>query len=174
MKFTETTLPGVLIVDLERHEDERGFFARLWCQEDLAARGLNANLAQCSISHNRKQGTLHGMHYQAEPHPESKFVHCIRGAIHDVALDLRPGSPTYRKWFAAELTADNRRLLYLPEGCAHGFQTLTDDSDVLYFISTPFHADLSRGVRWNDPAFGIHWPLPVTVISSRDRGYPLH
>lgn len=173
MKFTETTLPGVLIVDLERHEDERGFFARLWCKEELAALGLNADLAQCSISHNRKQGTLRGMHYQAEPHPEAKFVQCIRGAIYDVALDLRPASPSFRKWFVAELTADNRQLLYLPEGCAHGFQTLTDDSDVLYFISTPFHADLSRGVRWDDPAFGIHWPLPATIISARDQSYPL-
>jgi dTDP-4-dehydrorhamnose 3,5-epimerase len=173
MRYTETTLPGVLLVDLERHEDERGFFARIWCREELAQRGLNSQLAQCSISANRKCGTLRGMHYQAEPHPEAKFVQCIRGAIYDVALDLRPTSPTYRKWFAAELTADNRRLLYVPEGCAHGFQTLSDDSDVLYFISTPFHADLSCGVRWDDPAFGIRWRLPVSVISLRDQSYAM-
>ncbi len=173
MRYTETTLPGVLLVDLERHQDERGFFARVWCREELAARGLNPNLAQCSISYNRKKGTLRGMHYQAEPHPEAKFVQCIRGAIYDVALDLRPNSPTFRKWYAAELSADNRRLLYLPEGCAHGFQTLTEDCDVLYFISTPFYPELARGVRWDDPAFGIRWPLPVSVISQRDRDYPL-
>lgn len=173
MNFTETILPGVLVVDLERHEDDRGFFARVWCKEELLARVLNANLAQCSISNNRRKGTLRGMHYQAEPHPEAKFVQCIRGAIYDVALDLRRHSPTFERWFAVELSADNRRLLYLPEGCAHGFQTLTDDCDVLYFISTPFHADLSRGVRWDDPAFDINWPLPVSVISERDRGYPL-
>jgi dTDP-4-dehydrorhamnose 3,5-epimerase len=173
MRYTETTLPGVLLVDLERHEDERGFFARLWCRDELTQRGLGASLAQCSISHNHLKGTLRGMHYQVDPHPEAKFVQCIRGAIYDVALDLRRDSSTYGKWFAAELTADNRRLLYLPEGCAHGFQTLCDDSDVLYFISTPFHGDLSRGVRWDDPAYGIQWPFPVSVISARDRSYPL-
>ena len=173
MRYTETTLPGVLIVDLERHEDERGFFARMWCHQELAERGLNPNLAQCSISYNRHKGTVRGMHYQAEPHPEAKFVQCIRGAIFDVALDLRPSSPTNGKWFATELTADNRRMLYLPEGCAHGFQTLCDDCDVLYFISTPFRPDLSRGVRWDDPAFGIIWPLPVSAISRRDQDYSL-
>ena len=173
MRYTETTLPGVFLVDLERHEDERGFFARLWCSQELTQRGLNAHLAQCSISNNRKKGTLRGMHYQAEPHPEAKLVQCIRGTIYDVALDLRPDSPTIGKWFAAELSADNRRMLFLPEGCAHGFQTLTDDCDVLYFISTPFHADLSRGVRWDDPAYGIRWPLPVSAISERDQSYRL-
>ena len=173
MRYTETTLPGVLLVDLERHEDERGFFARLWCQKELAERGLNPNLSQCSISANCAAGTLRGMHYQAQPHPEAKFVQCIRGSIYDVALDLRTNSPTFGKWFAAELTADSRRMLYLPEGCAHGFQTLADDSDVLYFISTPFYPDLSRGVRWNDPAFRIDWPKPIQLISERDRKFPL-
>lgn len=173
MRYTETILPGVLLVDLERHEDERGFFARLWCRDELIEHGLNSQLAQCSVSNNRRKGTLRGMHYQAEPHPETKFVQCIRGIIYDVALDLRPGSPTFRQWFAAELSADNRRMLYLPEGCAHGFQTLTDDCDVLYLISSTFHPDLARGVRWNDPAFGIHWPLPVSAMSARDRDYPI-
>lgn len=173
MRYTETKLPGVLLVDPERHEDERGFFARLWCRDELTRRGLNPEMAQCSVSNNRRKGTLRGMHYQAEPHAEAKFVQCIRGAVYDVALDLRRNSPSFGKWFATELTADNRRMLYLPEGCAHGFQTLTDDCDVLYFISTPFHADLSRGVRWDDPAFGIHWPLPVSAMSARDRDYPM-
>jgi dTDP-4-dehydrorhamnose 3,5-epimerase len=173
MRYTETPLPGVLLVDLERHEDERGFFARLWCRDELARRGLNSGIAQCSISHNRLKGTLRGMHYQSEPNPEAKFVQCIRGAIYDVALDLRLDSPAFGKWVAAQLTADNRRLLYLPEGCAHGFQTLSDDSDVLYLISTPFDADLARGIRWDDPAFGIQWPLPVSAISARDQSYAL-
>jgi dTDP-4-dehydrorhamnose 3,5-epimerase len=173
MRYTETKLSGVILVDPERHEDERGFFARLWCRDELAQHGLNPQLAQCSVSNNRRKGTLRGMHYQAEPHAEAKFVQCIRGAIYDVALDLRRDSPSFGKWFAAELTAENRRMLYLPEGCAHGFQTLTDDCDVLYFISTPFHADLSRGVRWDDPAFQIEWPLPVSMISQRDQSYAL-
>ncbi len=172
MRFTETTLPGVLLVDLDKREDERGFFARLWCRDELERHGLNPNLVQCSVSFNHWQGTIRGMHWQAEPHAEAKLVRCLSGAIYDVALDLRPASPCFGNWFAAELTAENRRMLYIPEGCAHGFQTLTNDSEVLYLISTPFHAELSRGVRWDDPAFGIDWPLAPTRISERDRHYP--
>jgi dTDP-4-dehydrorhamnose 3,5-epimerase len=173
MRFLDTPLAGVRIVEPERKHDERGFFARLWCRDELSACGLCPELAQSSVSYNRRRGTVRGMHWQAEPFAEAKLVRCTRGAIQDVALDLRAGSATFGRWFAAELSADNHRQLYIPEGCAHGFQTLTDDAEVLYLISVPFHPELSRGVRWDDPAFNIEWPLPVSVIAERDRTYPL-
>lgn len=174
MKFTATPIPGVWLTDMERHEDERGWFARSWCAEEFAARGLNPRLVQCSVSFNKKKGTLRGMHWQAAPHEEVKLVRCMRGAIYDVALDLRPGSPTFRNWFAAELTVENGHALYIPEGCAHGFQTLADDSEVFYQISHPWHQDYARGVRWNDPAFGIQWPdAAERHLSVRDQTYPL-
>lgn len=172
MKFSPTALTGACIIDIEPVPDERGFFARSWCREEFARHGLNPDLAQCSISFNKKRGTLRGLHYQARPHEETKVVRCTRGAICDVIVDLRPESPTFRKWIAVELSADNRRMLYIPAGLAHGFQSLTDDTEVFYQISTPYHPESARGARWNDPAFGIEWPVTERVISDKDRQYP--
>lgn len=172
MKFSPTALAGACIIDIEPVPDERGFFARSWCREEFVRHGLNPDLAQCSISFNKKRGTLRGMHYQAKPHEETKVVRCTRGAIYDVIVDLRPESPTFRKWIAVELSADNRRMLYIPAGLAHGFQSLTDDTEVFYQISTPYHPESARGVRWDDPAFGIEWPVTERVISDKDRQYP--
>lgn len=172
MKFSPTALAGACIIDIEPVPDERGFFARSWCREEFARHGLNPDLAQCSISFNKKRGILRGMHYQAKPHEETKVVRCTRGAIYDVILDLRPESPTFRKWIAVELSVDNRRMLYIPAGLAHGFQSLTDDTEVFYQISTPYHPESARGVRWDDPAFGIEWPVTEWVISDKDRQYP--
>jgi dTDP-4-dehydrorhamnose 3,5-epimerase len=171
--FTATPLPGAFILELERHADERGFFARTWCREEFAARGLETALVQCSISWNAKRGTLRGLHYQAAPHEEVKLVRCTSGSIYDVILDLRPGSPTWRRWVAVELTADNRRQLYVPRGFGHGFQTLADDTEVFYQISTSYHPESQRGARWDDPAFGIRWPVPEPILSDRDRNFPL-
>ena len=173
MIITETKLKGVFLIDLERKEDERGFFARTWCRNEFEQRGLNPRLVQCSVSFNKHKGTLRGLHYQAAPHEEAKLVRCTRGAIHDVAVDLRPDSPTYLRWTAAELTAANGRALYVPEGCAHGFQTLADDSEVLYQISEFYCPESARGARWDDPAFGIEWPPAVRrILSERDAAYP--
>jgi dTDP-4-dehydrorhamnose 3,5-epimerase len=172
MIFQPTPLPGVFVIEPELHTDERGFFARTWCRREMAAKGLGAELSQCSVSFNRKRGTVRGMHYQAAPHAETKLVRCIRGSIFDVALDLRPESPTYCRWFAIELTADNRRALYIPEGLAHGFQSLTDEAEVFYEISTDFVPTAARGVRWNDAAFRIDWPIREGIIlSQRDASY---
>ena len=171
MLFTETLLAGALIVDPQRQEDQRGFFARTWCEEEFAARGLNPKIAQCGISYNARKGTLRGMHFQRAPHEESKLVRCTAGAIYDVIVDLRRQSPTFRKWFAVELTAENRRMLYVPEGFAHGFETLTDGTEVFYQISQFHHPQSAAGARWDDPAFGIRWPWPPAVISPRDRQY---
>ncbi len=173
MKFSPTKLPGVWIVDLERHEDERGFFARSWCQRELAQRGLDARLVQCNISFNHKKGTLRGMHYQAPPHEEAKLVRCTRGAIYDVVLDLRASSPTHRQWVAMELTAQNGRALYVPAGCAHGFQTLEDNTEVFYQMSQFFELESARGIRWNDPTLAIRWPIANPTLSERDRKLPL-
>ena len=172
MKFSPAKLTGVWIVDLDRHEDERGFFARSWCQTEFEKQGLNPRLVQCNISFNEKKGTLRGMHFQAAPHEEVKLVRCSRGAIYDVIIDLRRSSPTHRRWLAVELTADNRRALYIPEGFAHGFQSLEDGTEVFYQMSDFFHPDCSRGVRWNDPAFGIVWPINEKIISPKDNSYP--
>jgi dTDP-4-dehydrorhamnose 3,5-epimerase len=172
VKFSPTALAGAYIIDIEPLQDERGFFARSWCREEFAGQGLNPDLAQCSISFNKKRGTLRGMHYQAAPHEETKVVRCVRGSIYDVIIDLRPASPTFRKWIAVELDADNRRMLYVPAGMAHGFQTLADDTEVFYQISTPYHPPSARGVRWDDPAFGIEWPAGARIISDKDRHYP--
>jgi len=172
MLFLETKLPGVFEIQVEPRVDERGFFARLWCQKEFEAKGLNPKLVQCSVSVNTSKGTLRGMHFQAHPHEETKLVRCSKGAIYDVVLDLRPSSPRFREWFAAVLTADNRKAVYIPEGCAHGFMTLEDDTEVLYQITEFYHAESARGVRWNDPAFEITWPGAVEVISERDRTYP--
>ena len=173
MKFTPTKIAGVWIVDLERHEDERGWFARTWCAEEFAARGLPKSFSQCSTSFNRRRGTLRGMHYQVAPHAEAKLVRCVRGAMFDVALDLRASSPTFKHWEGVELTAENGRALCIPEGCAHGFQTLADDTEVLYLIAGEFQPASARGARWNDSQFVIEWPLPEeAILSPRDCGYP--
>lgn len=172
MIFSETRLPGVFIIDIEPAFDERGFFARTWCAEELARRGLESTLSQCSLSFNKTIGTLRGMHYQAAPHDEAKVVSCIAGAIYDVIVDLRPASPAFRQWIGVELSGENRRLMYVPPGLAHGFLTLRDTSAVYYQISGSFVPESARGVRWNDPAFGIVWPAAPSVILERDRLYP--
>jgi len=172
MTFHETNLPGVFEISLEPNSDERGFFARSWCQVEFEGRGLNPRLVQCNISFNERKGTLRGMHYQAEPFGEAKLVRCTAGAIYDVVIDLRIQSPSFRQWVGVSLTADNRHMLYIPEGCAHGFLTLTDNTEVFYQISEFYHPESSRGVRWNDPAFQIVWPEKVAVISERDNSYP--
>lgn len=171
MRFTETPLAGAYLIDLERREDERGFFARSWCADEFKQHGLNPRLVQCNLSFNKKRGTLRGMHYQAEPYPEAKLVRCTMGAIYDVIIDLRPASPTFKQWFGVELTAENRRALYIPIGCAHGFQTLVDHSEVFYQMSEFFHPECARGVRWNDPCFGIIWPIDPPILSQRDQSY---
>jgi len=172
MIFTETELAGAFLVDLDRNEDERGFFARSWDGREFEARGLNPLIAQCSISFNLRKGTLRGMHYQVKPFEEAKLVRCTRGSLHDVIVDLRPGSPTYAKSLGVLLSAENRRMLYVPEGFAHGFLTLEDATEVFYQISELYAPESQRGFRWNDPAFGIAWPAKVRVISERDRTYP--
>lgn len=169
MKFLPTKLPGAYLLELERHEDERGFFARAWCEEEFAAQGIDMRAVQCNITFNRKKGTLRGMHYQAAAHAEKKVVRCTRGAIYDVMIDLRPSSPTFKQWFAAELTAENYRMLYIPDGFAHGLQTLEDNTEVFYLMSEFFHPESARGVRWDDPAFGIRWPdCKSRAMSKRD------
>lgn len=172
MKFIQTALPAAFLVEPEPIADERGFFARTWCAEEFEAHGLNPRLAQCSISFNRRKGTLRGMHYQVAPFEEAKLVRCTRGALYDVVLDLRPASPTYLQHVTAVLSAQNRSMLYVPEGCAHGFQTLEDDTEVLYQMSVPYAPECSRGVRWNDPAFAIRWPADERTIIERDNSYP--
>lgn len=173
MIFVPTPIAGAWVVELQRLEDDRGFFARSFCQREFAAHGLSPALAQCNVSFNRRRGTLRGLHYQAAPHEEAKVVRCTQGAIWDVVVDLRPASPTYRRWHSVELSAANRRALYVGEGLAHGFQTLTEDSEVLYLMSEFFHAESSRGARWDDPAFGISWPIAEPHMSARDRAFPL-
>jgi dTDP-4-dehydrorhamnose 3,5-epimerase len=173
MIFVESPLPGAYTIELERHEDERGFFARSYDAGEFAARGLAARMPQCSVSFNARLGTLRGMHFQAAPHGEEKLVRCTAGAVFDVIVDLRPGSPTHLRWFGAELSERNHRTLYIPQGFAHGFVTLRDASEVLYMISVPHAPDHARGVRWDDPLLGIEWPLAPTVISARDAALPL-
>jgi dTDP-4-dehydrorhamnose 3,5-epimerase len=171
MIFSPTALSGAFIIDVERREDPRGFFARTYCRDEFEKHGLPTAFVQCNISFNRQRGILRGMHYQADPHPEGKLVRCTRGAIYDVIIDLRPESPSYRRWTSAELTEYNARALYVPVGFAHGFQTLTDEAEVFYQMTEIFYSDLARGVRWNDPALGIKWPLPP-VLSERDAAHP--
>jgi dTDP-4-dehydrorhamnose 3,5-epimerase len=171
MIFHNTKISGVFEIHLERKSDDRGFFARTWCRKEFEDHGLDPNLVQCSISFNRHKRTLRGMHYQAVPFVETKLVRCTQGAIYDVVLDLRPHSRTFRDWIAVTLTAENRNMLYVPKGCAHGFLTLKDETEVLYQISEFFNSESARGVRWDDPAFRIVWPEEVEVISERDRTY---
>jgi dTDP-4-dehydrorhamnose 3,5-epimerase len=172
MIFTPTALGGAYLIDAEPFTDERGFFVRIWCEREFTERGLNPRLAQCSLSFNVKRGTLRGMHYQVAPYEEAKLVRCSRGAIFDVIIDLRPNSPTFRQWLSVSLTAENRRMLYLPEGFAHGFETLEDNTEVAYYISEFYAPDCARGIKWNDPMFGIEWPIEPSVVSPRDRDYP--
>jgi dTDP-4-dehydrorhamnose 3,5-epimerase len=172
MKWTPLPLASAYLVEIQPLSDERGFFARTWCAEEAQHLGLTAQFVQCDISYNARRGTLRGMHYQAQPHSESKLVRCTAGAIYDVLLDLRPESPTFRGWIAVELTSENRKAVYIPTGFAHGFQSLSDHSEVFYQISESYRFDLSRGVRWNDPAFGIKWPIETAILSERDRSFP--
>lgn len=171
MKFIETTLQGAFLLELEKFEDERGYFARSWSDTEFLDRGLDARIAQCSVSFNRKKGTVRGMHFQIAPHAESKLVRCTRGGLFDVMIDLRQDSPTFKQWIGAELTPDNGMMMYLPKGFAHGFQTLADNTEIFYQISAPYVPEAARGVRWDDPTFDIEWPLPVSVINSRDGCY---
>jgi dTDP-4-dehydrorhamnose 3,5-epimerase len=173
VNFEPIRLQGAFVVELDPHQDERGFFARTWCREEFAAHGLDAELAQCSMSRSWKAGTLRGLHFQRAPHEEAKLVRCTRGAIFDVIVDLRPWSPTHTEWYAAELTGQRGNALYVPAGFAHGFQTLADDTEVAYLISHPYAPDHAAGVRWDDPAFGIEWPdTPARTLSDRDRAWP--
>jgi dTDP-4-dehydrorhamnose 3,5-epimerase len=172
MIFIETKLKGAFIIEPERLEDERGFLARSFCQKEFEEHGLNPRVVQCNVSFNKKKGTFRGMHYQTAPYEEAKLVRCTRGAIYDVALDLRPASPTFKQWIGVELTATNRRMLYIPESFAHGFQTLQDDTEVFYQVSEFYHPESAKGVRWNDPVFGFVWPDDIRVISDRDRQCP--
>ena len=172
MIFTETKLAGAFVIEVGRHTDERGFFARTFCQQEFEAHGLKAEVAQCNVSFNKRKGTLRGMHYQAAPFAEAKLVRCTAGSIYDVIIDLRPASPTFKRHFAVELSAENHRMLYIPDDFAHGFQTLVDDTEVFYQMAQRYSAERARGVRWNDPAFGIEWPKGERIIIERDQNYP--
>ncbi len=172
MIFIATQLPGAYLIELKRSEDERGFFARTFCQREFEEQGLNPHIAQCNTSFNKRKGTLRGMHFQEVPYVETKLVRCTAGAIYDVIIDLRSDSPTFKQYAAFELTAENRKMLYIPEGFAHGFQTLADSSELLYQMSQVYSPDYARGVRWDDPAFGIQWPSAERIILERDRNYP--
>ncbi|MFI5178004.1 MAG: dTDP-4-dehydrorhamnose 3,5-epimerase [Vicinamibacterales bacterium] len=173
MTFTQTPLSGMFVIEADLFADERGSFEPAWQRDVFAHRGLETAIAQGSFAANRRRGTIRGLHYQAPPFDEVKVVRVIHGAAFDVALDLRPDSPTYRRWFGIELSAENRRIVYLPRGFAHGYQTLTDDTTVFYFVSTTYTPDHQRGVRWDDPAFGIVWPIDrPAVISERDAAFP--
>jgi dTDP-4-dehydrorhamnose 3,5-epimerase len=172
MLFSPTSIDGVWLVKLERRLDERGYFARTWCRDEFLSHGLNAGLVQCSLAYNCHEGTLRGMHLQKAPYGECKLVRCIKGSIYDVVIDLRPNSPTHRRHLAVELDTLTLDALYVPEGCAHGYLTLTDDTEVMYQMSTPYAPDYATGIRWNDPAFSIPWPTAVRVISPRDATFP--
>ena len=172
MIFQETKLRGAFVIEPDRLEDKRGFFARTWCRKEFLAHGLNPGLVQCNISFNRSSGTLRGMHYQIAPFEEAKLIRCTRGAIYDVIIDLRPSSLSFTQHFSIVLMAENRHMVFVPEGFAHGFITLSDETDVFYQMGRTFVAGAARGARWNDPRFGIRWPLEPIVVSDRDRGYP--
>jgi len=173
MIFTPITVAGAWLIDPEFREDERGFLARTYCEREFAGKGLNIHWPQCNLNFTRRRSTLRGMHYQLAPHGETKLLRCSAGAVHDVIVDLRPDSPTFRRWHALGLDARSHRMLYVPAGCAHGFLTLTDDSEVFYQMSDFYHPESARGVRWNDRAFAIEWPaVDQLVISERDRNFP--
>ncbi|MFC2050905.1 dTDP-4-dehydrorhamnose 3,5-epimerase [Chloroflexota bacterium] len=172
MVFKETKLKGAYIIEIEPAEDERGFFARSCCQKEFEQHGLDFCIVQCNLSYNKKRGTLRGMHYQAAPYEEAKLVRCSMGAVYDVMIDLRPESSTFKQWVAEELTAQNCKMLYIPEGFAHGFLTLEDNTTVFYQVSEFYHSECERGVRWDDPVFGIEWPSKNYIISAKDRQFP--
>jgi dTDP-4-dehydrorhamnose 3,5-epimerase len=172
MTFTKTTLSGAYLLELKKIEDNRGFFARSWCRDDFESAGLNANIAQANLAWNRKKGTLRGMHFQVAPHAETKLVRCTRGEIFDVIIDLRPSSPTYLDSYGVLLSAENYLSLYVPEGFAHGYQTLTDNAEISYMTTALYAPSAARGVRYNEPVFGIQWPLPVSEISEADKKWP--
>jgi dTDP-4-dehydrorhamnose 3,5-epimerase len=173
VEFTETPLPGAYVIDLERRTDERGWFARAWCADELGEQGLETRVVQCNMSFNTSAGTLRGLHYQQRPRSEVKVVRCTRGAIWDVIVDLREDSPTYKGWFGLELTAENRRMLYIPELFAHGYLTLEPDSEIFYQVSDFYSPDHEAGIRWDDPAIGIRWPeVEIQAISDKDASHP--
>lgn len=172
MKFHESKISGTFEIEPELKIDDRGYFARTWCKQQFERHGLSSNLVQCSISFNVREGTLRGLHYQAAPHAETKLVRCTKGSIYDVVVDLRPESPTFKNWVGVVLTGVNHRMLYIPQGCAHGFLTLEPESEVFYQMSEFYNPEAARGVRWNDPAFQVAWPKKVEVIAERDRIYP--
>jgi len=173
MIFTKTDIQGAFIIDINRIEDHRGFFGRSFCQQEMKQHGLNETVAQTNLSSNKKKGTLRGLHYQQAPYEESKLVRCTRGSLFDVLVDLRKNSETYCKGFGIELSADSFRMLYVPEGCAHGFITLEDDTDIMYQVNQFYTPNAEKGLLWNDPAFDIKWPIQPVVISEKDRNQPL-
>lgn len=171
MIFKEAKLKGAYVIEIEPIDDERGFFARAWCKEEFKKHGLNSDLVQCNISFNKKRGTLRGMHYQSQPYEEAKLVRCTRGAIYDAIIDLRPESETFKQWIDIELTAENRKMIYVPEGFAHGFQTLEDNTEVFYQMSEFYHEECAKGFKWNDEAFRIKWPIVEKIMSDKDKNY---
>jgi dTDP-4-dehydrorhamnose 3,5-epimerase len=172
MRFQQTLVEGVVLIGLEPREDERGFFARTWCDDEARAHGLDVTWVQCSLSYNARRGTLRGLHYQLPPHEETKLVRCTRGSVYDVVLDVRPRSPSFGRHVAVVLNSTNRLAVYVPPGCAHGFQVLEDDTEVFYQISEIYAPHYAAGVRWDDPALGIQWPVPSPILSDRDRTLP--
>lgn len=172
MFFSEGKLEGAYVIDIEKFEDERGFFGRAYCRDEFSEHDLAQHMVQANVSYSKSQGTLRGLHYQTAPHQEAKLMRCTRGAIFDVIVDVRPQSSTYMQWMGVELTADNYRMLYVPEGCAHGFITLQDDTEVLYQVSAFYAPNHEKGIRYDDPAIGIEWPTDVKVISEKDRQWP--
>ena len=173
MIYHYTPIPGVFLIESERHEDARGWFSRTYCAEEFGDMGMETNFAQCSTSFNETRGTLRGLHYQTVPHAETKLIRCVRGAIFDVVVDIRPESATFGQWIAAELTGAVGSMLYIPEGCAHGFQTLAPNTEIFYQISTPYRADHSTGIRWSDPSLNIDWPLANPIMSERDSEFSI-
>lgn len=174
MKFTPGAIVGSYIIDLDRRQDERGYFARAWCEREFSEQGLSTRIVQVNVGVSRVRGTLRGMHYQRAPHAEVKIMRCQRGVVFDVIVDLRPESSTYLHWLGVELSAENGRMLYAPEGCAHGYLTLSDDAELSYSTSEVYAPQYATGVRFDDPAFGIQWPEAVQVISDQDRNWPMH
>lgn len=172
MIFTETALKGAFILEVKQLEDERGFFGRIWCKKEMEDHGLNGNVVQANMSYNKKKGTVRGMHFQHSPYAETKLIRCTKGAIYDVIIDLRKDSPTYKQWIGVELTEQNHKMLYVPENFAHGFITLEDDTEVAYQVTQYYTPGAEGGIRWNDPSFNIQWPVPVDLVSDKDKNHP--